>query len=78
VLIGIDPLLGPACLALLRAMGHGDQVVLGDANFPATTTGRRVVRLDRVAAGAEGERRFYGNLIVRKGVIAPPASGDDR
>jgi L-fucose mutarotase len=63
VLIGIDPLLGPACLALLRAMGHGDQVVLADANFPATATGRRVIRLDGV---------------FRKGGIAPPASGEDR
>jgi len=24
---------------------------------------------------ATGERRFYGNLIVRKGVIPPDASG---
>jgi L-fucose mutarotase/ribose pyranase (RbsD/FucU family) len=30
VLIGIDPVLGPDCLALLRAMGHGDEVVLAD------------------------------------------------
>ncbi len=144
MLIGIDPLLGPDCLALLRAMGHGDEVVLADANFPATTNGRRVVRLDgvdvvraldavlsvlpvddfepdplvgmrpvdegapappviddmqhvvarrtggrsivlierflfyeraRAAFGviATGERRFYGNLIVRKGVIPPTA-----
>ena len=35
MLIGIDPILGPDCLALLRAMGHGDEVVLADANFPA-------------------------------------------
>lgn len=147
MLIGIDPILGPDCLALLRAMGHGDEVVLADANFPAAATGRRLVRLDGVdvvrtldavlailpvddfeahpligmrpvgegtsvapviadmqrvvdrrtggrftialverfafyerarnAFGviATGERRFYGNLIVRKGVIPPDASG---
>ena len=148
MLIGIDPILGPECLALLRAMGHGDEVVLADANFPAAATARRLARLDgvdvvraldavlsllpvddfekdplvgmrevgegppaaaaviadmqrvvdrrtgsrftialvdrfafyeraRAAFGviATGERRFYGNLIVRKGVIPPAAAG---
>jgi len=46
MLIGIDPLLGPECLAVLRAMGHGDHLVLADANFPAATNARRLVRLD--------------------------------
>jgi L-fucose mutarotase len=46
MLIGIDPLLGPECLAALRAMGHGDYLVLADANFPATSTARRVLRMD--------------------------------
>jgi L-fucose mutarotase len=40
MLIGIDPLLSPECLATLRAMGHGDEMVLGDANFPAWTACR--------------------------------------
>lgn len=35
LLLGIDPLLGPDLLATLRAMGHGDRLVLADANFPA-------------------------------------------
>lgn len=144
MLLGIDPLLGPECLAALRAMGHGDSLVLADANFPAESNGRRVVRMDgaplalaleavlsvlpvddfepdalvrmqvvgkaesvpdvaremqaivdrkvpgapRIAAVerhafyelarrayvviATGERAFYGNLIVRKGVVPPP------
>lgn len=46
MLIGIDPLLGPECLAVLRAMGHGDHLVLADANFPAASTARRLVRMD--------------------------------
>lgn len=46
MLIGIDPLLGPECLAVLRGMGHGDHLVLADANFPATSSARRLVRLD--------------------------------
>ena len=46
MLIGIDPLLGPDCLAVLRAMGHGDHLVLADANFPAASSARRLVRMD--------------------------------
>jgi L-fucose mutarotase len=56
MLIGIDPLLGPECLSVLRAMGHGDYVVLADANFPAASNARRLVRMDganmRAALGA--------------------------
>lgn len=51
MLIGIDPLLGPETLALLRAMGHGDEMVLVDANFPAARLARTLVRLDGVGIG---------------------------
>jgi len=144
MLIGIDPVLGPECLSVLRAMGHGDRIVLADANFPAESSARRLLRLDgvpmlrvldavlsvlpvddfepealvsmqvvgeptqipkvvqemqrlvdqRVAGApriasvarfpfyelaksayaviATGERAFYANLIIRKGVVPPP------
>lgn len=143
MLIGLDPLLGPDLLRALRAMGHGDTIVLADANFPAETVARRLIRAEgcdmiallkavlsvlpidqfepepavgmevvgdptrrepmhrdmerllaehakpRAALGlierhafydraraafavvASGERRFYGNIILRKGTIAP-------
>lgn len=143
MLIGLDPLLGPELLHALRGMGHGDDIALVDANFPAEATGQRIVRLDgsnlasvlkavlsvlpidqfepHAAVGMEvvgdparrepihqeiaqllaeranpkiglsflerhafyararsafavvqtGERRFYGNVILRKGVIDP-------
>ena len=35
MLKGIDPLLGPDLLRVLAAMGHGDEIVIVDANFPA-------------------------------------------
>lgn len=50
MLRGIDPVLGPELLAMLRAMGHGDEIVIADANFPAAANARRLVRLDGVAA----------------------------
>jgi L-fucose mutarotase len=37
VLKGIDPLLTPELLKVLAEMGHGDMIVVADANFTATT-----------------------------------------
>jgi L-fucose mutarotase len=50
MLKGIDPILGPELLALLRAMGHGDEIAIVDANFPAQTNASRLVRMDGVTA----------------------------
>ena len=50
MLKGIDPLLGPELLAILRAMGHGDEIVIVDANFPAAANARRLIRVDGVDA----------------------------
>ena len=43
MLIGISPLLTPDLLHTLASMGHGDEVVIVDANFPAASVGRRVI-----------------------------------
>lgn len=45
MLKGIPPLLSPDLLHVLASMGHGDELVLADANFPAATHARRLVRL---------------------------------
>lgn len=50
MLIGINPLLTPDLLHILRSMGHGDEIVIADANFPAASCGARVVRLDGISA----------------------------
>ncbi len=50
MLIGIDPALTPDLLRHLRAMGHGDQLVIADANFPAETCANRIERLAGVSA----------------------------
>lgn len=143
MLIGLDPLLGADLLQALRAMGHGDTIVLADANFPARSVARRFIPAegcdmvgllravlsvlpidqsepepavgmevvgdpqkrepihhdmahllsqharprteltlierhafyDRARAAfaviSSGERRFYGNIILRKGTVAP-------
>ena len=50
MLKGISPLIPPELLKILDEMGHGDEIVLGDGNFPAATMGKRCVRCDGVGA----------------------------
>lgn len=55
MLKNIDPLLNADILHALCAMGHGDEVVICDANFPADSVARqtvlgRVLRLDGVSS----------------------------
>lgn len=50
MLKGIHPLLSPDLLHALRAMGHGDEIAIVDANFPAATNARRLIRLDGIEA----------------------------
>ena len=50
MLKGISPLLSPELLAELCRMGHGDEIVLSDAHFPAHTLNRRVLRADGLTA----------------------------
>jgi len=50
MLIGIPALLGPDLLATLRAMGHGDEIAIVDANFPGDSSGPQLIRLDGISA----------------------------
>jgi len=83
MLKGISPLLSRALLGALCEMGHGDEIVLGDAHFPAATLGRRVIRADgrfdfyerarqAFAVVATGDTATYANVMLRKGVTPSP------
>jgi L-fucose mutarotase len=55
MLKGINPLLNADVLHVLRAMGHGDDLIIADANFPSESIARltghgRLLRIDRSAA----------------------------
>ena len=50
MLKNIHPLLSAELLTVLAEMGHGDELTIVDANFPAVTMGRRVVRLSASAS----------------------------
>jgi L-fucose mutarotase len=55
MLRGIHPILGPDLLHALRSLGHGDELVIADANFPSHSMGPRVVRLDGIDAVAAAD-----------------------
>lgn len=46
MLKNISPILSPELLKILMEMGHGDELVIGDGNFPAASIAQRLVRLD--------------------------------
>jgi L-fucose mutarotase len=50
MLKNIDVLLNAQLLSILAEMGHGDELAIVDANFPAVSMGRRVVHISESAA----------------------------
>ncbi len=52
MLKGIAKLISPELMMILMKMGHGDELVLADGNFPADSHAQRVVRADGLGATA--------------------------
>ena len=50
MLKGISPVISPDLLKILAEMGHGDEIVISDAHFPAHTFNDKVVRADGLGA----------------------------
>jgi L-fucose mutarotase len=48
MLKNIDPILGPELLWILAAMGHGDELAVVDANYPARALHQRCVEIPAV------------------------------
>jgi L-fucose mutarotase len=46
MLKGIPAIIPPELLKLLAEMGHGDELTIGDANFPGHSCCKTVVRMD--------------------------------
>ena len=85
MLKGIDPILNAEVLHALRAMGHGDDLILCDTNFPAQSVARRTVlgRLLRIDAPLARVARavlslypldsFVDDAAARMEVVGDPA-----
>ncbi|HEV7718875.1 MAG TPA: RbsD/FucU family protein [Arsenicitalea sp.] len=77
MLKSIDPILNADVLYALRAMGHGDELVICDTNFPADSTARHTVlgellRIDNVSA-ARAARAILSVLPLDSFVEHPAA-----
>ena len=48
MLKNIPPCLSPELLKVLDEMGHGDEIVIGDGNFPGSSLGPKVIRADGI------------------------------
>jgi L-fucose mutarotase len=74
MLKGIDRLLTPDLLFALASMGHGDEICLADANFPAAhiAAGKPLIRLP----GIDGARALKAVLSVLPldGFVPRPAA----
>lgn len=46
MLKNIPSIISPDLLKIIAEMGHADEIVLADANFPAASIAQRIVRLD--------------------------------
>lgn len=60
MLKGLDPRLNAEVLYALRAMGHGDTLIIADTNFPSDTIARQTVlgellRMDNLTAAETAE-----------------------
>ena len=60
MLKGMDPRLNAEVLYALRAMGHGDTLIIADTNFPSDSIARQTVlgdllRMDNLTAGQAAE-----------------------
>jgi L-fucose mutarotase len=87
MLKGIDPRLNAEVLAALRAMGHGDTLVIADTNFPSDSVARQtalgtLLRMDNLTC-AQAARAilsvfpldtFVDDFAGRMEVVGDPAA----
>ena len=85
MLKGINPLLNADVLYALRAMGHGDRLVVCDTNFPADSIARQsalgeLLRIDNVGAAKAVEAvlsvmpldTFVDDAAIRMEIVGQP------
>lgn len=86
MLKGINPILNADVLYTLRAMGHGDDLIIADINFPSDSIARdtvlgQVLRIDRPAAEVVRAvlslypiDTFVDDAVARMEVVDEPAT----
>ena len=85
MLKGIPELIGPDLLHLLASLGHGDELAIVDRNYPARSTGQRVVELRGVSVLEAGEAilqllpvdTFVDEPVIRMEAVDDPDNVPD-
>lgn len=75
MLKSLDPLLNADVLYALRAMGHGDDVILCDTNFPADSVSKQTVlgKLLRIDASAARVAKAILSVMPLDSFVDKPA-----
>jgi L-fucose mutarotase len=74
MLKGIDPLLTPDLLRVLAAMGHGDEIVLADANFTAATLAAGKPLIHLAGVGVVRAAQAVLSLLPLDQAVAQPVA----
>jgi L-fucose mutarotase len=80
VLKGIPELVDPELLCVLASLGHGDELAIVDRNYPAASTGQRVLHLRGVDVTIAAEAilqllpvdTFVDAPVIRMEVVGNP------
>jgi L-fucose mutarotase len=82
MLKGIPPIISPELMKTLMEMGHGDEIVLADGNFPAVANAKRLIRCDghNVIDILTAIMPFFplDHFVDRPAAVMAPATGDAR
>ena len=77
----IPPIIKPELMHVLMSMGHGDEIVFADGNFPAASNARRLVRMDGhgVPEVLEAVMQFFplDTYTSEPAVVMEVVPGDD-
>jgi L-fucose mutarotase len=80
MLKGIPPAISPELMYTLMKMGHGDELVLADGNFPADSHAQRIVRADGLGVPdvLEAIAQFYplDQYVDAAAFVMQPVPGD--
>ncbi len=79
MLKGVPGIISPDLMHVMMRMGHGDEIVLGDANFPTETMGNIIVRQDgiNICELLDAMLKFFplDNSLPRPVILMQPNNG---
>ena len=74
MLKGIPPILSPELLKALCEMGHGDELVIADGNFPSHSVGKNAIVIRADGHGAAEMLEAVMKLIPLDAYVDKPAA----